>query len=88
MRTSLYDYCSERNELSLLTQWHPVRNGPLTPRQVSYDSKQKTWWLCPNGHEWQAAVYTRTAGRGCPVCAGKVRPKRLERYRRTLAEMN
>ena len=88
MRTSLYDYCSERNELALLTQWHPVRNGPLTPRQVSYGSKQKTWWLCPNGHEWQAAGYTPTAGRGCPVCAGKVRPKRLERYRRTLAEMN
>ena len=71
MRTSLYDYCSERNELALLTQWHPVRNGPLTPRQVSYGSKQKTWWLCPNGHEWQAAVYTRTAGRGCPYCAGR-----------------
>lgn len=71
MRTSLYDYCAERNELALLTQWHPVKNGPLTPRQVSYGSMQKIWWLCPKGHEWQAAVYTRAKGSGCPYCAGK-----------------
>ena len=71
MRTSLYDYCAERNELALLTQWHPVKNGPLTPRQVSYGSRQKIWWLCPKGHEWQTAVYTRTKGSGCPYCAGK-----------------
>ena len=71
MRISLYDYCAERNELALLTQWHPVKNGPLTPRQVSYGSRQKIWWLCPKGHEWQAAVYTRTKGSGCPYCAGK-----------------
>ena len=89
MRTSLYDYCSERNELALLTQWHPVRNEPLTPRQVSYGSKQKTWWQCPDGHIWKAVIYSRAGPQktGCPVCAGKVRPKRLERYRRTLAEM-
>ena len=71
MRTSLYDYCVERKELGLLTQWHPVKNGPLTPRQVSYGSRQKIWWLCPKGHEWQAAVYTRTKGSGCPYCTGK-----------------
>ena len=71
LRISLYDYCAERNELALLTQWHPVKNGPLTPRQVSYGSRQKIWWLCPKGHEWQAAVYTRTKGSGCPYCAGK-----------------
>lgn len=71
MRTSLYDYCAERNKLSLLAQWHPVKNGPLTPRQVSYGSRQKIWWLCSKGHAWQAAVYTRTKGSGCPYCAGK-----------------
>ena len=61
----------ERNELALLTQWHPIKNGPLTPRDVSYGSRQKIWWLCPKGHAWQAAVYTRTKGSGCPYCAGK-----------------
>ena len=70
MRTSLYDYCAERNELALLTQWHPVKNGPLTPRQVSYGSRQKIWWLCPKGHAWQAAVYTRV---GVPTVPGNGR---------------
>lgn len=72
MRTSLYDYCAEREELGLLTQWHPVKNGSLTPKQVSYGSKQKIWWMCSKQHEWQAAVYTRTKGSGCPYCAGKL----------------
>ena len=73
MRTSLYDYCAERNALALLTQWHPVKNGSLTPRQVSYGSRQKIWWLCPKGHAWQAKVYSRACGgAGCPVCAGKL----------------
>lgn len=72
MRTSFYDYCAARKELGLLKQWHPVKNRPLTPGDVSYGSKRKLWWLCPRGHEWQAAVYTRTSGSGCPYCAGKL----------------
>lgn len=72
MRTSLYDYCMERNTSALLTQWHPAKNGPLTPRDVSYGSRRKLWWQCPKGHAWQAAVYTRTKGSGCPYCAGKL----------------
>ena len=42
------------------------------PRTVTYGSKRRVWWKCAHGHEWQAAVYTRTgAGTGCPVCGGK-----------------
>ena len=72
MRTSLYDHCAAREDWSLLAQWHPVKNGSLTPRDVSYGSKQKIWWRCDKGHAWQAAVYTRTGtGSGCPYCMGK-----------------
>ena len=72
MRTSLYDHCAAREEWSLLAQWHPVKNRSLTPRDVSYGSKQKIWWQCDKGHAWQAAVYTRTgSGSGCPYCMGK-----------------
>ena len=89
MRTSLYDYCAERNELALLTQWHPTLNGTLTPEQVTVGSRRTVWWACPNGHIWKAIVYSRAGPQkcGCPVCAGRVRPERLERYRRVLAEM-
>lgn len=71
MRTTFYDYCVEQGKAGLLAQWHPTKNEPLTPREISYGSKRKIWWRCEKGHAWQAAVYTRTGGSGCPVCAGK-----------------
>ena len=72
MRKSLYDYCLEQGEAALLQQWHPTQNIPLKPQTVSYGSKRKVWWICEKGHEWQAAVYTRTgSAAGCPYCAGK-----------------
>ncbi|MDO5785126.1 MAG: zinc-ribbon domain-containing protein [Eubacteriales bacterium] len=71
MRKSLYDYCMEYNREDLLRQWHPSKNGDLTPRKVTYGSQKKIWWRCEKGHEWPAAVYTRTTGTGCPYCSGR-----------------
>jgi hypothetical protein len=53
-------------------QWHPKKNGKLTPADVLPSAGRKVWWRCRKGpdHEWQAAVYERK-GRGCPFCAGK-----------------
>ena len=55
----------------LAQQWHPTRNGTLTPRQVLPGSHRKVWWLCSKGHTWQAEVAARVSGNGCPYCAGK-----------------
>jgi len=52
----------------LAKEWHPSRNGDLTPRNVTPGSGKKVWWICTNGHEWQAPVYSRNRGSGCPVC--------------------
>lgn len=55
-------------------EWHPNKNGELTPYSVSKTSRKKVWWKCPKGddHEYQATVGDRTRGKkGCPVCAGK-----------------
>ena len=71
MTASLYDYCRAQGLQSLLGQWVFEKNAPLTPNTVSYGSKKRVWWKCEKGHEWQAAVYTRTGGSGCPYCAGK-----------------
>ncbi len=51
-------------------QWHPVKNGRLVPNQVPPKSHKKVWWQCEEGHEWQAAISSRTAGSGCPYCRG------------------
>lgn len=73
MRETLEEYCMRAGQERLLAQWHPARNGALTPRDVAAGSKRKVWWICEKGHEWQACVVSRTGdGTGCPVCAGRV----------------
>ena len=57
----------------LAKEWHPTKNGQLTPAQVTYGSGKKVWWMCKNGHEWITDVSNRTVGRGCPVCASRRR---------------
>jgi endogenous inhibitor of DNA gyrase (YacG/DUF329 family) len=52
----------------LAKEWHPTRNGDLNPRNVTPGSGKKVWWICISGHEWQAHVYSRSRGSGCPVC--------------------
>ena len=66
----------------LAKQWHPTLNNPLTPEMVTIGSHKKVWWQCPNGHIWKAVIHSRATGRkcGCPVCAGRVNDKRVERY--------
>jgi len=56
-------------------QWHPTKNGDLTPDKVVAGSHKKVWWTCSEGpdHEWEATLKNRTSGRGrgCPFCAGQ-----------------
>lgn len=73
MKCSLYDYCVERNEEHLLTQWHSEKNLPLSPETISFGSSKKVWWQCNKGHEWQAVVFSRTGDKsGCPVCKNRI----------------
>lgn len=71
MRQTLFEWCTRAGDDTLLQQWDAERNGALTPRDVSYGSRRRPWWRCGKSHVWQAAVYTRTAGAGCPYCAGR-----------------
>lgn len=52
----------------LAKQWHPTKNGTLSPKDVSPASSRKVWWLCENGHWWLASVRDRTRGRKCTFC--------------------
>lgn len=64
---------SEHNA-ELAKEWHPRKNGNLTPDQFSAGSSKKVWWLCkinPN-HEWDAVIGNRALkGKGCPYCKGQ-----------------
>ena len=57
----------------LAKEWHPTKNGNLTPYDVSPASGKKVWWLCNNDHEFIAQICNRSAGRGCPKCSDKLR---------------
>lgn len=76
-------YCSGRNASKsnnlaksnpeLAKQWHPIKNGQLTPADVTAGSDKRVWWICPKGidHEWDAPVQERSRGNGCAICSNK-----------------
>ncbi len=72
-------YCSGRyavkgtNDLQtvnpiLAKEWNYEKNNGLTPMDVTPGSNKKVWWKCCKGHEWQATIYNRNKGNGCPIC--------------------
>lgn len=66
------DLATVRPEIA--KQWHPTKNGDLTPFMVTENSAKKAWWICEKGHEYQAAICKRTDRKnpkGCPYCANR-----------------
>lgn len=63
------DLATQNPELS--SQWHPTKNGSLTPDMVFPTSDIKVWWLCDKGHEWRSIIFFRNRGSGCPYCIGR-----------------
>lgn len=48
-------------------------NNPISMTDVTYGSQQKVFWKCSEGHQWCAAVYSRTSSMsGCPYCSGSI----------------
>ena len=54
----------------LLREWDYDKNAPLTPDEVTASSSRMVWWMCSNGHNWKAVVYSRKKS-GCPYCANR-----------------
>jgi hypothetical protein len=52
----------------IAAQWHPTLNGSLTASDVTGSSGKSAWWLCGQGHSWQAMINNRVKARGCPQC--------------------
>lgn len=58
---------------TLASEWHPTKNGALTPHDFTPSSGKKVWWKCPKGsdHEWPAVIASRNKGIGCPICSNQ-----------------
>ena len=59
----------------LMKEWHFEKNKGIIPNEITCGSHKKVWWLGECGHEWEAAVYSRSAGNGCPICYSLSRRK-------------
>ena len=77
-------YCSGRrvssdNSLAHLfteiaAEWHPTKNGAMTPENVFNGSSKNAWWQClvHKDHEYDMPIQRRSLRKqGCPYCAGK-----------------
>ena len=72
-KKTTYNYCPSCNSLAfkypkIAAQWHPTKNGKLTPWDVTCGSHKKMWWLCENGHESYTGINTRIRCDYCPSC--------------------
>ena len=73
------DLASRHPEIA--AEWNTERNGSLMPEQVTPNSNRKAQWICALGHRYAATVSSRVTRKcGCPVCAGRVKRKKLECY--------
>ena len=78
-RYEILEYRKANAENSLLSlrpdlveEWHPTRNGNLSPRMFTLGSGVKVWWMCKKcGYEWKTSIQSRVSGTGCKVCFRK-----------------
>lgn len=66
VKDSIAELCPE-----LIKEWHPTKNGLLTPNDCKIGSTYKVWWLCQKcGYEWEATPSARSVkGHGCLNCS-------------------
>lgn len=60
---------------NLSKEWHPTKNGDLTPHGIKAGSGKKVWWKGRCGHEWEAVVGRRNNGARCNKCFGPYKNK-------------
>jgi len=64
--------CLATKNPNLASEWHPTKNGSLTPFDVTCGNTKKVWWKCDKGHEWEANIASRNSGKGCSICKGQI----------------
>lgn len=63
---------AEKNP-TLAAEWHPTKNGDLSPADITEKRFANVWWKCSKcGYEWESSPNNRSKGAGCPCCSGRV----------------
>ena len=63
---------------SLVKEWHPTANCNLNPRNVILGYPEKVWWICREGHDWQATIKCRLKRNDCPICEKQAAKKKVD----------
>lgn len=73
--------CLSKTHIELIKEWHPTKNGNLTPNDVVAGTDKKVWWICDfdNSHEWIAVIKSRIRGHNCPHCNESKGEKNIRR---------
>lgn len=64
-------YIIEHPDLMTEWDWEKNNNLGLNPNEITSHSGKKVWWICINGHSFNATIANRVNGKGCPYCAGQ-----------------
>jgi len=64
--------CLATKNTVLAKEWHPTKNGDLTPWDVTCGCNKYVWWQCSKNpkHMWYVKINKRNSGDGCPYCSG------------------
>lgn len=74
---SYYAYLKQNNLQAIAPdiakEWHPTKNGSLTPSMVTKGFHGKVYWICKNHpeHVYPATISNRLMGRNCPYCGNR-----------------
>ena len=61
-----------KDNKELMKEYDFEKNINININKLKCGSEKKIWWRCNNGHEWQAMIYNRNKGNGCPYCSGRL----------------
>ena len=85
-------YVGDNAQLMEEWDWEQNAQAGNDPNEISYGSAMKVWWICKEGHRWEASPNHRSRGRQCPICAEiqrvATRRKNIVARRGSLADHN
>lgn len=72
IRKTLREKGHELDNPLLIQEWDYDKNIH-EPSEYTFGSKEKVYWICSKcNYSWQATIYSRNKGAGCPACAGHI----------------
>ena len=63
----------KKNYPKLAREWHPKKND-IKPSEITHGTNKVVWWICPEGHEYDMPISSRTHSKrpqNCPYCFGQ-----------------